>query len=358
MKKIKSTSRRRFIQNTAGVAIATSVLPSINLYAVSPYYHLADGTFRNPEGSQVRDTKKKWSYLTFYQEKKKIKINIPKDHVIPSQQVLKKINDFKNKDYIGWIGHATFLIKLGSTTIITYPLFSKNAGPITLGPERYVDAAIPLQSLPKIDLFLQTHNHYDHLDLSAIEKFPHKNAKVLAPLKVGSYFTSNKFNYVQEMDWYDKTTVGDIKITFLPSVHWSKRSLADTNKTLWGSYLIEYKDKKLFFSCDTGYGDIYKKIGQQFGPIDLLFINIGAYDFRPMFEKSTFHTTPEEALQIGKDIKAKKIIGMHWGTIILSLEDPFEPPVRFKNSAKQYGYTREQAVTFKIGELKKLTELV
>ena len=160
------------------------------------------------------------------------------------------------------------------------------------------------------------------------------------------------------MDWYDQTTVGDVKITFLPSVHWSKRSLTDTNKTLWGSYLIEYKGKKLFFSCDTGYGDIYKKIGQQFGPIDLLFINIGAYDFRPMFEKSTFHTTPEEALQIGKDIKAKKIIGMHWGTIILSLEDPFEPPARFKNYAKQYGYTREQAVTFKIGELKKLTELV
>jgi N-acyl-phosphatidylethanolamine-hydrolysing phospholipase D len=90
----------------------------------------------------------------------------------------------------------------------------------------------------------------------------------------------------------------------------------------------------------------------------LLFINIGAYDFRPMFDKSIFHATPEEALQIGKDLKAKKVIGMHWGTIMLSLEDPFEPPVRFTNAAKKFGYSKKEAVIFKIGEIKKLTSLI
>ena len=358
MKKIKSKSRRKFIQNTAGLALATSMLPSFNLYAARPYHHLPNGTFQNVEGSPQRTGKGKWSYFTFYKEKKKIKINIPKDHIIPEQEVLQQIKQLKNTDYIGWIGHATFLIKLGSTTIITDPLFSKNAGPLKLGPQRYVDPAIALKNLPKIDLFLQTHNHYDHLDLSTIKNFPHKKSTVLAPLKVGNYFTENQFANVQELDWYQKTTINDITLTFLPAIHWSKRSLTDTNKTLWGSYLIEYKGKKLFFSCDTGYGNLYKTLGNQIGPIDLLFVNIGAYDFRPMFDKSIFHATPEEALQIGKDLKAKKIIGMHWGTIILSLENPFEPPVRFKNAAKQYGYAKKEAVTFKIGEIKKLSTLI
>jgi len=90
----------------------------------------------------------------------------------------------------------------------------------------------------------------------------------------------------------------------------------------------------------------------------MLFINIGAYDFRPMFDRSIFHTTPEEALEVGSMVKAKKVIGMHWGTFILSLEDPFEPPIRFKNSAEKYGYKKEDAVLFKIGELKIISEII
>ena len=107
----------------------------------------------------------------------------------------------------------------------------------------------------------------------------------------------------------------------------------DINKTLWGNFLIEYKGKKILFACDTGYGNIYKDLGDKFGPIDLTFINIGAYNFYPMMpvkDKSVYHTNPEEALQISKDLKSKKIIGMHWGTVVLSLEPIMEPPKSFK----------------------------
>jgi len=86
------------------------------------------------------------------------------------------------------------------------------------------------------------------------------------------------FMYVEELDWYQEVRVNDIKITFLPAVHWSKRSLPDTNKTLGGCFLLEYKGKKIFFACDTGYGGFYKSIGGIFGPIDLTLITIGAYD--------------------------------------------------------------------------------
>ena len=179
------------------------------------------------------------------------------------------------------------------------------------------------------------------------------------PLKLSKYFTKNKFNDVEEIDWYQEIQINnDIKITLLPAVHWSKRTLADTNKTLWGSFLIEYKGKKIFFACDTGYGDIYKELGNKYGPIDITFINIGAYDFRPMFEKSVYHTNPEEALNIGKDLNSKKLIGMHWGTVVLSLEPIMEPPVRFKNSAEKYGYQKKDAMIFKIGEVKKLEDII
>jgi L-ascorbate metabolism protein UlaG (beta-lactamase superfamily) len=323
-----------------------------------PYHHLPDGTFRNPEGSPKRDENIKWSFKTFNKEKKKLKIEFPSNHVVEREKVLENLEKYKNDNYIAWIGHATFLIKLGNTTIITDPLFSKNSGPLIFGPKRYVESAIKLNEIPKTDLFLLTHNHYDHLDYSTIRNFPHKKSKVLVPLKLSKYFTRNGFKDVNELDWYDEIKVNDLKVTFLPAVHWSKRTLTDTNKTLWGNFLIEYKDKKIFFACDTGYGDVYKDLGKKYGPIDLTFINIGAYDFRPMFEKSVYHTNPEEALNIAQDLKSKKVIGMHWGTVVLSLEPIMEPPIRFKANAEKYGYKKEDAILFKIGEVQKLEDLL
>ena len=332
---------------------------SVNLAMTNkPYHHLDNGKFRNPEGSPVRSENVKWSYSTFNKEKKKLDMTVPDEHVIKKNLVLEKLNSIQNNDYIGWIGHATFLIKLGNTTIITDPVFSKNAGPLIFGPKRYTEPALNLNELPKIDLFLLTHNHYDHQDMGTIRKFPYKDTKVFTALKLGKYFTKHHFKDVQELDWYQEVKFNDLKITFLPAVHWSKRSLTDTNKTLWGSFLIEYAGKKIFFACDTGYGNIYKKIGKEFGPIDLTMINIGAYDFRPMFEKSIYHTSPEEALQAAQDLKSKKVLGTHWGTFVLSLEPIMEPPKRFKDNAEKFGFKRDDALIFKIGEFKKLSEVI
>ena len=327
-----------------------------------PYHHLSDGTFRNPEGSpKIEDFGFNWSFKVFNKEKKKIKINIPSDHLVEKNEILDNLKKLKNDNYVSWIGHATFLIKLGNTTIITDPVFEKNMGPLFFGPKRYVKPAINLKELPNINLFLLTHNHYDHLSTRTIQRFPYKKAKVLAPLKLGKYFTNNGFSDVSEMDWYDEIKYNDLKITFVPAVHWSKRSLWDTNKTLWGSFLIEYKDKKIFFACDTGPAPFYKELGKKFGPIDLGFGNLGAYNFYPLVpvkDKSTAHANPEELLSLMRDLKVKKVIGMHWGTAILSLEPIWEPPVRFKENAEKFGYKKEEAIIFKIGEIKKLEDLI
>jgi L-ascorbate metabolism protein UlaG (beta-lactamase superfamily) len=322
-----------------------------------PYHHLPDGTFRNPEGSPVRANDVQFSYRTFIKEKKKIDITFPKDHVIDKKIVKENLEKFKDDDYIAWIGHATYLIKLGSMTIITDPVFSKNAGPLIFGPKRFTEPALKLNEIPKTDIFLLTHNHYDHQDMSTIRNFPFKDAKVLVPLKLGKYFKNYKD--VNEMDWYEEIKINDhLKITFLPAVHWSKRSLTDTNKTLWGNFLIQYKDIKILFACDTGYGNIYKEIGEKYGPIDITMINIGAYDFRPMFDKSIYHTTPEEALNVAQDLRSKKVLGMHWGTFVLSLEPIMEPPVRFKENAEKFGFKKKDAITFKIGEINSLKSIL
>jgi L-ascorbate metabolism protein UlaG (beta-lactamase superfamily) len=323
-----------------------------------PYHHLPDGTFRNPEGSPVRSKDVKFSYRQFTKEKKKIDLSIPDDLVVDKETVLSDLKKYENEDYIAWIGHATFLIKLGNTTIITDPVFSKNAGPLIFGPDRFTEPALNLDEIPKTDLFLLTHNHYDHLDKSTIRKFPFKDAKVLLPLKLGKYFKP-RFKDINEMDWYDEIKVNsDLKITFLPAVHWSKRSLTDTNKTLWGNFLIEYKGKKILFACDTGYGNIYKDLGEKYGPIDITMINIGAYNFKPMFDKSIYHTTPEEALNVAQDLKSKKVIGMHWGTFVLSLEPIMEPRKRFKDNAENFGFNKKDAIVFKIGEFRKINDLL
>ena len=322
-----------------------------------PYHHLPDGTFRNPEGSPVRANDVRFSYRTFIKEKKKIDITFPKDHVIDKKIVKENLQKFKDDDYIAWIGHATYLIKLGNMTIITDPVFSKNAGPLIFGPKRFTEPALKLNEIPKTDIFLLTHNHYDHQDMSTIRNFPYKDAKVLVPLKLGKYF--KKYKDVNEMDWYEEIKINNhLKITFLPAVHWSKRTLTDTNKTLWGNFLIQYKDIKILFACDTGYGNIYKEIGEKYGPIDITMINIGAYDFRPMFDKSIYHTTPEEALNVAQDLRSKKVLGMHWGTFVLSLEPIMEPPIRFKENAEKFSFKKKDAITFKIGEINSLKSIL
>ncbi len=212
-----------------------------------PYHHLPDGSFRNPEGSPERNSNFKWSFKIFNEEKKKLDMTVPNDHVVEKNKVLSDLNKFKDDDYIAWIGHATFLIKLGDITIITDPVFSKNAGPLIFGPKRFTEPALTLNEIPKPDLFLLTHNHYDHQDMRTIKRFPNKKAKVMLPLKLGKYFTRNGYRDVNEMDWYDQIIINEnLKVTLLPAVHWSKRSLTDTNKTLWGNFLIEYKKKKNF----------------------------------------------------------------------------------------------------------------
>ena len=338
-----------------------------------PYHHIyKDGflyAFKNPKNGPQRDPNFKWKWKIFSEEKKKLKIDYPPEHVVNKQEVLKNLQKHQSDSFIMWLGHASFILKLGNTTVITDAVFESNYGPLWFGPRRYVDVPLTLKELPKIDVIALTHNHYDHMSIRTIKNFPYKKSKVFVPLKLGKYFTRNGYskNNVKEMDWYDKIQINDeLSITALPSQHWSKRWIwgsGNTDRSLWASFLFEYKGKKIFFACDTGpHPILYKELGKKFGPIDLAFGNLGAYNFFPIIpvkDKSVFHTNPEELLSLMQDLKAKKVVGMHFGTAVLSLEPIWEPVLRFKKSSQDYGYKfGEDAIIFRIGEIKKLDDLI
>ena len=164
----------------------------------------------------------------------------------------------------------------------------------------------------------------------------------------------------------------DLSITLTPSQHWNKRSALPigpgaTDKALWGSFLINYKGKKIFFACDTGYSNIYKMMGKKFDGIDIFLIKSGAFNFEAITGKkdfSIFHTNPEESLQAAKDIKAKKIIPMHYGSFLLGLEGqnsegPInEPRNRLLKNAENYGFNKQDLKIFNIGQISKLEEIL
>lgn len=283
----------------------------------------------------------------------RLPVDIPEGHVVPQHQAAAKLRDAEGSDSITWLGHASFLIRLAGKTIITDPYLSDYAGPGRLGPKRYVNSGIAIEDLPQIDILLISHNHYDHLDEETLARLPNKNQiLVIAPLRLGAFFLKRGFQQVIELDWDEKTTVDAVTITALPVVHWSRRNARDTNRTLWAGFSIRGADQHLFFGGDSAYGEIFCAIGEQHGPFDAAMIGIGAYAPRKIMRAS--HATPEEAVQIGKDIGARAIIGMHWGTVNLTEEPAFEPPQRFLTAGVQQGYQEEDLWVMAIGETRPL----
>jgi L-ascorbate metabolism protein UlaG (beta-lactamase superfamily) len=247
------------------------------------------------------------------------------------------LNSLKDREhYALWIGHSTFLINNGDLTILTDPIFSERASPLTFaGPKRLIKPVIKIKDLPKVDVITISHNHYDHLDVNSLRKIQKKfpNVKILVPkgdLKLlRNYNLNNGFEFL----WWEAITLNNTKFIFTPAQHWSARGLRDRNKSLWGSWFIKTEEKNIFHAGDTGYSDDFIEIRNRLGPVDFAMIPIGAYD--PQWFMSYSHVNPEEALSIAKDLDAKKSIGMHWGTFILTDEPVLEPRERLNKITNQ-----------------------
>jgi len=246
-----------------------------------------------------------------------------------------KLNVIKNKsilnekkDYIYWLGHASFLIQINGKKILTDPC-------LTSPPfiKRKTKLPIDIKDI-KPDYILISHGHYDHLDLKTLEQF--SSAIALIPLNMAKIINkTNKSIICQEASWYQKYDINEnFEISFLPSHHWHRRGIKDHDKLLWGSFLIKSNNKTIYFAGDTAYSQHFKDIQKVVKNIDISLMPIGAYEPR-WFMKSS-HINPSEAIQASNDLNAKLIIPMHFGTFDLSDESLGDPIKTFKKvSLKQ-----------------------
>ncbi len=254
---------------------------------------------------------------------------------------------------VTWIGHSTLLIQYDGLAILTDPMFSDRASPVSFaGPRRYMAPALSIDDLPPIDAIIISHNHYDHMDEETIQAIGNK-AKWFVPLGNAKLLAQNGVTNVVERDWWETATLKDVSFTLTPTQHWSGRGLFDRYETLWGSWAIQFAkaDTRLWFGGDTGYNDIqFKQIGDRYGPFDLSFIPIGAYE--PRWFMKTAHVNPVEAVKIHQDIKSESSIGIHWGTFVLTSEEVDEPPKILKKALQEAGLPLDEFIALPVGGMK------
>jgi L-ascorbate metabolism protein UlaG (beta-lactamase superfamily) len=304
-------------------AAGTEILPG------RPHHHTANG-FRNPPGSPAHKHDLTAWISHIWREIGREDPAVPPGHFLGHSAAAKAFSESDPVNRLTWLGHSSFLLRLGGRNILLDPFLSDYATSVPpFGPRRYTPPGLPVGKLPGIDLLVISHNHYDHLDRATLEALPDKDRiPIIVPLKLKEFISELGFRDVTELDWHGTRQIGPITVTAIPAVHFSSRSLFDRNETLWAGYSISDGHTKIYFSGDTGYHSIFKDLGRRYGPFDLGMVPIGAYK-RASNLKST-HTNPEEAVRLGQDLRIKTLVPMHWGTIVLSYEPPFEPPVRKK----------------------------
>ena len=313
-----------------------------------PAHHRQGGGFRNPPGSPRQDATL-GDFLKF------LLVDMRRAKLPPLPPGLKSATPpdlmAMPDNSVAWLGHASFAVRLGGKLIVTDPFLGKTAGPLGLGPKRFLDPALTAAELPRADLFVISHNHYDHLDSAALRAYRFRaETPVIVPLGLAPMLRRLGFAQVTELDWWDEWQDGPLSVTALPAVHFSGRGLFDRNRTLWASFALAAGGKRVWFGGDTAPGPAFDEIGARQGPFDLALVGIGAYEPAAIMRAS--HATPEEAIGIARAIRARRAIGMHWGSIMLTPEDPFEAPQRFRRAALEQQYGEDNAWILQVGEIR------
>ncbi|MEV7208052.1 MULTISPECIES: MBL fold metallo-hydrolase [unclassified Streptomyces] len=245
---------------------------------------------------------------------------------------------------VTWAGHASWVVRIGGLTVLTDPVWSRR---ILGTPARITPVGVPWSALPRVDAVVISHNHYDHLDAPTLRRLP-RDTPVLVPAGLGRWFHRRRFTRVTELDWWEATELNGVRFDFVPAHHWSKRSLTDTCRTLWGGWVLTDPDgRRVYFAGDTGYGHWFGRIGRRYPGIDLALLPIGAYD--PRWWLSDVHCDPEEAVRAAQDVGARHMAPMHWGTFVLSAEPVLEPLTRVRAAWQRAGLPRERLWDLPVG---------
>lgn len=256
-----------------------------------------------------------------------------------------------------WIGHATVLMQINGINLLTDPVFSDRTSPVSFaGPKRKVRLPMSLAQLPHIDVVMISHNHYDHLDLASVRQLNHQAGGAplfVVPLGVKAWMHQAGIDNVRELDWWQSTSVPGLALHFVPAQHWSARGVGDRFQTLWGGWMMQTNaDAAIPFTCyfsgDTGYSKDFADIHRRFPTVDLALLPIGAYE--PRWFMKNQHVNPTEAVQIHRDLHAKRSIAIHWGTFELTDEPLDVPPLALAQALEKANVSPQEFVVLRHGQ--------
>ncbi len=229
---------------------------------------------------------------------------------------------------VTWVGHATFLIQTQGLNILTDPVWSARAGPLGFGPRRVAAPGIAFDRLPKIDLILVSHDHYDHMDLPTLKKLWRRDHPLIVTSLGNDSVIGQTGAKAVARDWGGRVSVRPgIDVIVNRAHHWGTRTFADRSRALWSGFVVTLPGGNLFFAGDTGAGDLrWADQAASYGPVRLALIPIGAFRFVPGGMAIGSHIGPVDAVEVYRRLGASRGIAMHWGTFRLSYEAYDTPP--------------------------------
>lgn len=257
---------------------------------------------------------------------------------------------------VTFVNHATVLIQLPGLNILTDPVWSERVSPVSwAGPRRVRAPGLSLEELPRIDLVLVSHNHYDHLDIATLQKLQHRfSPQFLISFGDAALLRAHGLDRVHEMDWWDHFHLplrgqrGEAEIWFTPTQHFSSRGLFDRNRSLWGGFVIRHSGHSVYFGGDAGYSPHYREIYARLGAMDLSFLPIGAYE--PRWFMSQVHMNPSDAVKAHRDLRSKQSLGIHFGTFQLTTEAIDQPTLDLAASLQEAGISNEEFTVLPEGQ--------
>jgi N-acyl-phosphatidylethanolamine-hydrolysing phospholipase D len=263
---------------------------------------------------------------------------------------LRALRDRSGGATVTWIGHSTVLVQLDGVTFVTDPTWADRSGPFSgfIGVRRYTPPGIAFDDLPPIDFVLISHDHYDHLDEPTVRRLARRfDPLFVVPLGVKAWLADRGITNAVELDWGESATVNGLTVVCTPAQHGGGRTVVDQGRRLWSSWAV-LGSKRFYFGGDTGYYRHFKETGDRLGPFDLAALPIGSYTPREIARP--VHTSPEEALQAALDLRATRMLGVHWGTFALAREPYDEPPTRLRAEVERRQLDPARAWILRPGE--------